>query len=96
MCAGQTTFVPFFRGGIKPTDRVGIVGMGGLGHLAIQFASKWGCDVVVFSGTDSKKEEALGFGAKQFVNTKTLGKIDIGRKLDYLLATTSVQPDWDL
>lgn len=97
MCAGQSTFVPFFRGGIKPTDRVGIVGIGGLGHLAIQFASAWGCDVVVFSGAEGKREEAMEFGANQFVNAKTMGKdVDIGRKLDYLLVTTSQQPDWDL
>ena len=51
---------------LKPTDRVGIVGVGGLGHLAIQFSSKMGCDVVVFSGTEAKHEDALMLGAREF------------------------------
>jgi D-arabinose 1-dehydrogenase-like Zn-dependent alcohol dehydrogenase len=55
MCAGMTVFTPLVRYGVKPTDRVGVVGIGALGHLAIQFASKMGCDVVAFSSTASKR-----------------------------------------
>ena len=96
MCAGQTVFVPLFRNNLKPTDRVGVVGIGGLGHLAIQFAAAWGCEVVVFSGSDSKQQEALGFGAKEFYNTKKLTAASLPKKLDHLIVTTSAQPDWDL
>jgi D-arabinose 1-dehydrogenase-like Zn-dependent alcohol dehydrogenase len=96
MCAGQTVFIPLLRNGISPTSRVGIVGIGGLGHLAIQFAAAWGCEVVVFSSSDNKKQEALDFGATEFYNTRNLRAADFPKKLDHLLVTTSVKPDWDL
>jgi D-arabinose 1-dehydrogenase-like Zn-dependent alcohol dehydrogenase len=69
MCAGQTVWLPFARTDIRPWHTVGIVGMGGLGHLAIQFAAKMGCEVIVFSGSDSKKAEAMRLGASAFWNT---------------------------
>ena len=96
MCGGATVFNALYSYGIKPTDRVGIMGVGGLGHLAIQFAAKMGCDVVVFSGSDSKKEEATKLGASEFVAMKGKTELDIGRKLDALLVTTSVSPDWNI
>lgn len=77
---------------VRATDRVAIMGVGGLGHLAIQFASKMGCDVVVLSGTDSKKDEALKLGAKDFIAMKGKDSIDVGRKIDVLVITTSVMP----
>lgn len=96
MCAGQTVFIPFVRQGIKPSDCVGIVGIGGLGHLAIQFAAAWGCTVVVFSSSDNKKQEAIGFGATEFYNTTNLKAVDVLKKIDHLLVTTSAVPDWQL
>ncbi|KAH7884358.1 NADP-dependent alcohol dehydrogenase [Phlebopus sp. FC_14] len=96
MCAGATVFNALHMYNARPTDRIGVVGLGGLGHLAIQFASKMGCEVVVFSGTDSKKEEAFKLGASEFYATKGQTKIDIGRKIDKLIVTTSMQPDWNL
>ncbi|KAF9728896.1 hypothetical protein PMIN06_011164 [Paraphaeosphaeria minitans] len=96
MCGGATVFNALHATGVKPTDRVGIMGVGGLGHLAIQFASKMGCDVVVLSGTDNKKEEAMKLGANTFVATKGKKEIDVGRKIDVLVVTTSVMPDWSV
>jgi len=96
MCGGATVFNSLYTYGVKPTDRVGVIGVGGLGHLAIQFAAKMGCDVVVFSGTESKKDEAMRLGAKEFVAMKGKDSIDIGRKVDALLVTTSANPDWNL
>lgn len=55
--------------GVKSTDRVGIIGVGGLGHLAIQSAAAMGCEVVASSRTDSKKEESLKLGAEEFCTT---------------------------
>ncbi|KAG2111871.1 hypothetical protein BD769DRAFT_1690171 [Suillus cothurnatus] len=52
MCAGATVFNAMYLYNVRPTDRVGIVGVGGLGHIAIQFAAKMGCEVVVFSGSE--------------------------------------------
>jgi D-arabinose 1-dehydrogenase-like Zn-dependent alcohol dehydrogenase len=96
MCGGATVFNALSTYNIKPTDRVGVMGVGGLGHLAIQFAAKMGCDVVVFSGSDSKKEEAMRLGAREFVAMKGKTELDIGRRLDALLVTTSVNPDWNI
>jgi len=87
----------------RSTDRVGIIGVGGLGHLAIQFASKMGCDVVVFSGSDSKKDEAMKLGANEFHavgKVKSLSEVmDLNNpdsKIDHLLVCGSGQPDWSL
>ncbi|KAG2787856.1 hypothetical protein JG687_00008743 [Phytophthora cactorum] len=69
MCAGTTVFTPLKEAGIKPGDRVGIVGIGGLGHIAIQFAKALGAaSVVAFSRSNSKETEARRLGADEFVN----------------------------
>jgi D-arabinose 1-dehydrogenase-like Zn-dependent alcohol dehydrogenase len=96
MCGGATVFNALQFHGVKSTDRVGVIGVGGLGHLAIQFASAMGCEVIVLSGTESKKEEATKLGAKEFYPTKGKKELDIGRPLDHLLVTTSAQPDWSI
>lgn len=96
MCAGATVFSPLWEH-VKPTDHVGIIGVGGLGHIAIQFAHKMGCEVTVFSGTDSKREEALKLGADRFIATKGKKELDLGegaRKLNALIASTSALPDF--
>ena len=67
-CGGITVFDPLVQFGISPTDRVGVIGIGGLGHLALQFLHAWGCDVTAFSTSAEKEAEARGFGAKHFVN----------------------------
>ncbi|KAJ7282877.1 chaperonin 10-like protein [Mycena rebaudengoi] len=94
MCGGATVFTVIEEYNIRPTDRVGVVGIGGLGHLAIQFLAKMGAHVVVFSSTDSKREEALRLGATEFYATKGVKKLEIGEPLAHLLVTTSVMPDW--
>ncbi|KAJ5814899.1 hypothetical protein N7474_006676 [Penicillium riverlandense] len=96
MCGGSTVFNALHVAQVRPTARVGIVGVGGLGHLAIQFAAKMGCQVVVFSGTDSKKEEALKLGATEFHATKGVKELKLEKPIDNLLVTTSSQPDWQL
>jgi len=96
MCGGATVFNALAQFGTKPTDRVGVIGIGGLGHLAIQFASKMGCDVVVFSQTESKKAEAMKLGASEFFATKDVKELKIGAGIDHLLVCTSQQPDWEL
>ncbi|EON63218.1 alcohol dehydrogenase [Coniosporium apollinis CBS 100218] len=96
MCGGATVFGALAIYGVQPTDTVGVIGVGGLGHLAIQFAAKMGCDVVVFSGTNSKKEEAMKLGATHFYATRGAKEIKSEKKIDHLLVTTSAQPDWSL
>jgi D-arabinose 1-dehydrogenase-like Zn-dependent alcohol dehydrogenase len=94
MCGGATVFNVLRSFGAKPTDRVGIIGVGGLGHLAIQFASKMGCQAVVFSSTDSKKDEATKLGADEFVATKGVKQLQVSGPIDHLIVTTSFQPNW--
>jgi D-arabinose 1-dehydrogenase-like Zn-dependent alcohol dehydrogenase len=94
--SGATVFNALQMYGAKSTDRVGVIGVGGLGHLAIQFAAKMGCEVVVFSGTDSKKEEAMKLGAGEFYATKGVKELKITKPINHLLVTASAQPDWNL
>lgn len=94
MCGGATVFHLLSSFGIKATERVGIIGIGGLGHLAIQFAAKMGCEVVAISTSDRKKEEAMQLGAREFVVAAGTGPLKISKPLDHLVVTTSAQPDW--
>ena len=65
-CGGITVFNPMVQFGVKATDRVGVVGIGGLGHLALQFLNKWGCEVFAFTSNDSKLAEAIKLGAHAY------------------------------
>jgi len=67
LCAGQTVWAPIMKFGVNNTHKVGVVGIGGLGHLAIQFAAKLGAEVWAFSGTREKETEVKDFGAKGFL-----------------------------
>lgn len=99
MCGGATVYSVLADFDIKPDDTVGIIGVGGLGHLAIQFAAKMGCDVVVFSQGESKREDAMKLGAKTYVATAGKDSLEPqmqGKKIDHLIVTTEVQPKWDL
>ncbi|KAI1383097.1 GroES-like protein [Hypoxylon trugodes] len=94
-CGGATVFNALHAYNAQQTETVGIMGVGGLGHLAIQFAAKMGCRVIVLSGTESKKEEAMRLGAHEFIATKDQKKLKVSHLLNRLLVTTSAQPDWD-
>ncbi len=69
LCAGITTYSPLKHWKAGPGKKVAIVGMGGLGHVAIQFARALGAEVTVLSRSMNKKEEALAFGAKDYFAT---------------------------
>jgi uncharacterized zinc-type alcohol dehydrogenase-like protein len=95
LCGGVTVFAPFPTFGVKPTGRVGIVGIGGLGHMALQFAAAWGCEVTAFTSNDSKSEEARKFGAHHVVSSRNSDAIRaIAGSLDLLLVTANVPLDW--
>ncbi|HVX36224.1 MAG TPA: NAD(P)-dependent alcohol dehydrogenase [Hyphomicrobium sp.] len=95
MCAGVTVFTPFRAFDIRPTDRVGVVGIGGLGHLALKFAKAWGCEVTAFTSNDSKADEARGFGAHNIVNSRNEDAIKkAAGTLDLLIVTVNVPLDW--
>ncbi|EHK48564.1 hypothetical protein TRIATDRAFT_94020 [Trichoderma atroviride IMI 206040] len=78
---------------VNPGQRVGIVGIGGLGHLAIQFAAKMGADVAVFSSTAAKEEEARRFGASEFCLLQEPGSIN--KPVDVLVIAGSAYPEWE-
>jgi len=95
-CGGITVFGPIVKCGVKPTDRVGVIGIGGLGHLAIQFLGKWGCEVVAFSSSSGKSDAARQLGAHHVVNSRDAK--DLARwqgKLDFIISTVNVPLDWD-
>jgi len=89
MCAGITTYSPLKRY-CKPGMRVGIVGIGGLGHIAIQIARAMGCEVVAISKSDSKQAEATEFGATAFLSSGSQDQMAAARgTLDVILDTAS-------
>ena len=93
MCGGATVWGPLYDLGARLGDRVGVLGIGGLGHLAIQFASKMGMEVVVFSTSESKAQKSFDFGASEFHITSELEKFGGIAKLDALLITSNTMPD---
>jgi len=94
-CGGITVFNPFVQLDIKPTDKVGVIGIGGLGHLALQFADKWGCEVTAFSSDASKTEELKKLGADFVVNSRDKAEIEkLKGKFDMILSTVNVSLDW--
>jgi alcohol/geraniol dehydrogenase (NADP+) len=95
LCGGITVFAPLVMFA-KPTDRVGVIGIGGLGHMAVKFASAYGCDVTAFTSSESKFDEAKGFGANHVVSSKdsaVIGKL--AGSFDLLISTVNVKLDWD-
>ncbi|RYP88802.1 hypothetical protein DL770_004594 [Monosporascus sp. CRB-9-2] len=94
-CGGATVFQALRGYNTQSTETVGIMGVGGLGHFAIQFAAKMGCRVVVLSGTESKRDEAIKLGAHEFVATRDKEELKVSHPLNRLLVTTSAQPNWD-
>jgi len=98
MCAGTTVYAPLDNYKDKVVGkRVGVVGVGGLGHLAIQFAAKMGAEVTAISGTTSKREDALKLGAKHFLATSNEEDVKKHeRSLDFILCTASDNVDYPL
>ena len=95
LCGGATVFAPLAMYA-RPTDRVGIIGIGGLGHMALKFAAAYGCDVTAFTSSDRKFEEAKGFGAHHAVSTGDSTAIGrLGGSFDLLISTVNVRLDWD-
>ncbi|CAN5534497.1 NAD(P)-dependent alcohol dehydrogenase [soil metagenome] len=94
-CGGITVFNPFVQNDIKPTDKVGVIGIGGLGHLALQFADKWGCEVTAFTSDLSKTDELKNLGADFVVNSRDSAEIGkLKGKFDLILSTVNVSLDW--
>ena len=94
-CGGITVFAPMIDFGLKPTDRVAIIGIGGLGHLALQFARAWGCDVTAFTSSMDKEAELKNLGAHHVVNSKDADALKRLRgHFDMIISTVNVTLPW--
>ena len=94
MCAGITTYSPLHQFECKPGDQVAVVGLGGLGHMAVKLAASMGADVTVLSTSRDKEKDASRLGAKHFVATKEPGALDalLGR-FSLIMDTVSAPHD---
>lgn len=96
-CGGITVFNPIIQNDIRPTHRVGVIGIGGLGHLALRFLKAWGCEVTAFSTTADKEAEARAFGAHHFVATRDEAALQrLAGSFDMILDTVNAELPWDL
>ncbi|MCD9030509.1 NAD(P)-dependent alcohol dehydrogenase [Luteimonas sp. Y-2-2-4F] len=96
LCAGITTYSPLRHFGVKPGDTVAVVGLGGLGHMAVKLARAMGAEVTVLSTSPAKREDALALGANDFLSTREEGafRANAGR-FDFIVDTVSAQHDYN-
>jgi len=95
-CGGITVFNPIVLSGVKPTDKVGVIGIGGLGHIALKFLKAWGCEVTAFTSNKSKTEALKKMGAHNVVDSTDSKDLEsIAGSLDFILNTTNVKLDWN-
>jgi len=96
LCAGITTYSPMRHWGVGKSKKVGVVGLGGLGHMAVKIAHAMGAHVVVFTTSPGKKDDALRLGADEVVisrNADEMKKHD--RSFDFILDAVSANHDID-
>ncbi|GBH17387.1 D-arabinose 1-dehydrogenase [Pseudomonas syringae pv. actinidiae] len=94
LCAGITTYSPLKHYGVKAGDKVGVLGMGGLGHMGIKFAKAMGAEVTVFTRSASKAEEARRQGADHVIVSSDAEQMKaVAGHFDFLLDTIPVQHD---
>ena len=90
MCAGITLYSPLKHWDVKKGSKVGIIGLGGLGHMGVKFAHAMGADVTVFSHSPNKKDDALKLGANHFINTSEPNFADkLNNQFDLIINTVS-------
>lgn len=95
-CGGITVFNPLMQFDIKPTDSVAVIGIGGLGHMALQFFNAWGCQVTAFTSSEAKTKEALELGAHQTINSRDSDALEAAAgQFDLVLSTVNVKLDWN-
>jgi len=95
LCGGITVYSPLRIYQIKPHHKVGVIGIGGLGHLAVQYAAAMGCEVTAFSTSPDKETEAKKLGARNFIVSKEEEQIEsVQGTLDFVLSAVTVGLDW--
>ena len=96
MCAGITLYSPLKNWQAGPGKKVGVIGLGGLGHMGVKFAVALGADVTVFSHSPAKESDAKKMGAHHFVSTKDVDNLKkLDKQFDLLLNTVSADIDLD-
>ncbi|HSX11401.1 MAG TPA: NAD(P)-dependent alcohol dehydrogenase, partial [Chlamydiales bacterium] len=93
LCAGATVYAPLRTHAIQGNASVAVIGVGGLGHLALQFAAAFGCEVTAISHSAAKEAEAKSFGAHRFL---TLHNPPTPAQFDFILSTVHADLDWNL
>lgn len=97
LCAGITTYSPLRRYEVGPGKKVGIVGLGGLGHMGVQFAAAMGAEVVVISHSPGKQEDAKKLGASSVILSTDADQVEAAaNSFDFILDTVSAQHDLNL
>ncbi|RBP51347.1 NADPH-dependent aldehyde reductase Ahr [Arenicella xantha] len=95
-CGGITVFNPLVQFDVKPTDRVAVIGIGGLGHMALQFLNAWGCDVTAFTSSEDKRDELLSMGAHHVLNSRDAEQLkQASGSFDMIISTVNVKLDWN-
>ena len=95
-CGGITVFNPIIQCNVLPTERVGGIGIGGLGHMALQFLNKWGCEITAFTSSDAKHEEAMCLGAHHVVTSHDSNQLSkIAGSLDFIVCAATASLPWD-
>lgn len=95
-CGGITVFNPLVQFDVSPSARVGVVGIGGLGHMALQFLNAWGCEVTAFTSSPTKREEALELGAHHTLDSRDADALAAAAgRFDLILSTVNVKLDWN-
>lgn len=95
LCGGITVYSPLKRYGVTPNMKVGVIGIGGLGHLALQFARAFGCEVTAFSTSPEKEVEARALGAHHFIVTSNRKALEQAKNsLDFIVSTVYASIDW--
>ena len=95
-CGGITVFNPMVQFDVKPTDSVAVIGIGGLGHMAVQFLHAWGCKVTAFTSSEAKTKEALELGADDTINSRDPAALAAAAgRFDYIISTVNVKLDWN-
>ncbi len=94
LCAGITTYSPLRHYGVEAGHRVGVIGMGGLGHMGVKLAKALGAEVTVFTRSEAKVEEARRHGADHVVVSTDAAQMDaVAERFDFMLDTVPVQHD---
>lgn len=95
-CGGITVFNPLIQFELKPTSKVAVIGIGGLGHIALQFLNAWGCEVTAFTSSESKKAQAVEMGAHKVLNSSNASELEAAaNQFDLIISTVNVKLDWN-